>query len=319
MKDILICGCGNIGFRHLQALTSMPDAPPLRLTVIEPAPALHGAIRAALEQHLHRTGGRAELCRELPEAGRRFDLAVIATNAADRRSAFDAIIAGAGAGIIVFEKVLFQRPADLDAVAMMLDACQTAAFVNCTRRAFPGYAGLRAALASDRPVHLSVHGSEFGLASNLIHFLDLAEYLNDAALVGVDLSGLQAGSVAAKRPGCVEVYGTARADLSNGAGVTVACDRGAALSLSITLRTASGAMAIDEARGRLRRTNAPQDGDFATLQVSGLGAVYRGLLRDGGCCLTPYPDAVRQHRLYLGAMAAHLGLAADGTTPVPVS
>lgn len=319
MKEILLCGCGNIGFRHLQALLAMPDAPAMALTVVEPAEALHGRIRNALDDHRRRAGGRADLRRDLPEGARHFDLAVIATNAAERRAAFEAIMARHATDSIVFEKVLFQRPADIDAVAAAVAAREAAAFVNCTRRAFPGYAALRDRLAPERPIDLAVHGREFGLASNLIHFLDLAEFLNQASLIGVDLSGLHPGSVPAKRPGCVEVHGTARAHLANGARVTVDCGRGDGLSLSIALEGAAGRIGIDEANGRIRWPDASSDADFATIHVSGLGAQYRDLLLGGTCCLTPLADSARQHRLFLTAMAAHLGLPADGSLPCPVS
>ena len=46
MTSVLLIGCGNIGFRHLQALVQMTEA--ADITIVEPAIATHPRIAALI-------------------------------------------------------------------------------------------------------------------------------------------------------------------------------------------------------------------------------------------------------------------------------
>lgn len=311
MKSVLLCGCGNIGFRHLQAMLGMPA--PAAITIVEPNEGAHARI-AALFEPAEAKGFRFDLCGAVPTARQRFDLVVIATPADRRRIAFDSIVANHDVGVMILEKVLFQTQADLDEVAQILSARGISAYVNCPRRYFPGYRDLRDEAAMTLPLHVTIRGAGYALASNGIHFLDLAEYLNDAALVSLE-SGLRSGSVEAKRSGCVEVFGQLCGTLSNGATVAIVCDDTEPMAFDIMLEGSGFSAKINEITREVT-IGARAPATFASHFVSEIWEIYHDALTTGRCGLTPYADSARQHRLFLTALMDHLGLDAASTCPI---
>lgn len=316
MKKILLVGCGNIGFRHLQALGQLAE--PALITVVEPNRDLHPRIETEAEQI--RQAGRGHELRLLDDLAQwdgTADLAVIATSAGPRRALLSRVLAAGKVPAIILEKILAQSHADLAAMGDDLAAADAVGVVNCPRRYFPGYHDLKARLTTDQPVNVTVEGAEFGLASNAVHFLDLIEYLNDSQIVAVDGAGLDDGSVEAKRAGCVELYGKLTATLANGARLHITCARDEPVRLALTISNQARTAHINElAREITMDDSAP--GVFETRFVSQTPEIYADLLETGKSGLPGYAASAGQHRHYLSAVRKHLGLdeTADETCPV---
>jgi predicted dehydrogenase len=321
MKKILLIGCGNIGFRHLQALCGSQMAGQIGLTIIEPNTAHHSRIT----DELGRTPVQlSEVSTALPTQSDHFDLVIIATNADVRRRVFDDLVGKHTFTAILFEKVLFQRIEDLDAVAAQLQG--VAAHVNCGRRGFAGYQMLRDTLSSDTPVDYTpidytVVGTQYALASNAIHFLDIAACINQSPLVSLDASGLDQAGGDSKRAGYVEIYGTLKGTLENGATVSLTCTPADALSLDISIAGAALVGKIDEAAGTatVTRGDVTQTLAFETRHVSGMPYLYETLLNGEGCLLPTYAESAAQHRLLLSAINTHLTLPDQSDTLCPIS
>lgn len=313
-KSVVLVGCGNIGFRHLQALCA--SAVPAAVLVVEPNVDAHARIRdqfAAAASSPH----EFSLSTTLPETPREFDLAVVATTAAQRRDAVTALLSRHRVSAMILEKVLFQRVADLVEVGQLLEDAGVAAFVNCGRRTFPGYAALREETVKASDLRISVHGNRFGLASNAVHFLDLAEHLSGSEIVAVSAAGLAPGHVASKRSGTVEVFGTLTAELADGSALTVECRDTDPVAIEVDVTTDGGTTTVDE----LARTVTDAEGTrpFRSQNVSETTGIYEDALRTGVCDLTPYADSVRQHRQYLQVLRDHLGLSNAADDPCPIS
>lgn len=317
MYTVLLCGCGNIGFRHLQALTAMSDETPAEIIIVEPQTTLHPRISDQIAAMENSSAHRFQLHRQMPKIQKAIDLAIIATNAAVRRASYDDIASRFQISSVIFEKVLFQTLADLEAVRATLEKNSTKGFVNCGRRGFPGYQSLKAEWAASRPVDLKVTGSQFGLASNTIHFLDLAEYLNDAQLVSLDVSGLKPGMLASKREGYVEVFGNIAGRLSNGAVISITCDDQPPPSVQVAFSGTDLAAMIDEAGRNANINGAVQP--FESRHVSEMPWIYQELLSEDTTCLTPYADSARQHRIFIEALRGHLGLSNNDDDACPIS
>lgn len=308
MKTIWLIGCGNIGFRHLQAMLAGTE--PNDILIVEPARALHDRILA--EVALDRpTAHHVTIAEALPE-GPRPDLAVVATAAPPRAQIVKALTQGK-LNAAILEKVLAQTDAELASMRDDLAQAGAATHVNCPRRYFPGYQQLKARLTG--PLSLKVEGAQFGLGSNAVHFLDLLEYLNDSPLTSVDAAGLEPGGKASKRAGFQEIYGTLTATAANGATLAVTCADEDAVRLSITLTDAAGhSWQIEEGASQITGPDGSQP--FATRFVSQTPEIYADAL-GGHCGLTPLADSLRQHALYLSALRQHFDLNDD--QPVPVS
>lgn len=315
MKSVLLSGCGNIGFRHLQALCAMQV--PASITVVEPNLDLHGRIRGQIDAAAE-TGHEIALASELPNDPRRFDLVVVATTAMQRRAVVEQILARHEVGAMILEKILFQTIGDLDAVGSLLDERNVAAYVNCGRRTFAGYHDLRARLADGAPIDIDVRGRRLGLASNGVHFLDLAEFLNNASVVGLDVGGLRPGSVPGRRADCVEIFGSLTAELANGAKLRVESLDAEPTRIEVVVEGSAGTFRVDE----LARTIGHDDGDplpFGSQNVSETPEIYQDALETGRCVLTPYADSARQHRFFLTGVRDHLGLSNAADVACPIS
>jgi predicted dehydrogenase len=315
MKSILLCGCGNIGYRHLQAMVQVPG--PVRIDIVEPSLAAHPRIAALIAGD---TGGHQILLQDsIPAAADQaarghYDVVVVATSAAARRAALEAVLARHSVGVMILEKVLFQTLADLDAVGAALQAAGVAAYVNCGRRYAPGYQAGRAQWADGRPLHITVNGSAYGMASNGIHLIDLAEYLNGADLVALEASGLLPGAEPTKREGCVEVFGTLKGRLSNGAMLDIICHNTPDLAFDLRIKGTGIDLRINELGREITADGVTTP--FALRNVSECHDIYREALSEGRCGLTPYADSARQHRYFLTALLHHLGLAETQICPI---
>ena len=315
MKNVLLIGCGNIGFRHLQALGSAVEGGQvLEITVVEPNRAAHDRIADYLAS-LGETASTT-LLTDLPPGSGQYDLAIFATNSAMRRAAFDAANSQFSLKSVVFEKVLFPTLGDLDAVGAALRENGIKGYVNCGRRTAPGYQSLRSEL-STRPVDITVKGANYGLGSNAIHFLDLAEFLNSAAIADLNTAGLRPGSVPSKRDGYIEVFGTIEARLSNGAAIRITCDQDGDPHVDLHLSADPDQFDIDETGRKLIRNGEVHD--FAMRHVSELTDTYVELLNERRCVLTPYEDSARQHRFFLSGLLKHFGQPAEPDEICPVS
>ncbi len=314
MKSTLLCGCGNIGFRHLQAIAAART--PMAVTVVEPDVGQHDRIRSEFESAAA-SPHTFELDSSLPSSGS-FDLVVVATAAEQRREVVEHVLDHSSVNVILLEKVLFQRSSDLDVVGERLEAAGVAAFVNCGRRTFPGYQALRADLSGSQPTHVTVRGQRLGLASNGVHFLDLAEFLNDAEIVDIDASGLVPGAVPAKRAGCVEVFGSIEARLDNGAALRGESMDTDPIRVEVHVAGPTGTYVIDELERTVVFDDGPAQG-FVSQNVSETTEIYDQAVSSRWCDLTPYEDSARQHRFFLGAIRSHLGLPDTDDQPCPIS
>lgn len=70
------------------------------------------------------------------------------------------------------------------------------------------YQQLKSNIITTLPIHLTVSGTNWNLASNAVHFLDLLFYLVDEKEATIDASLLDEEIEKNKRPGYVELTGT---------------------------------------------------------------------------------------------------------------
>ena len=289
---------------------------PAGVLVVEPNTDHHERI---LAQFAEAESGphRFELTKKLPRDRRTFALAVNATTATHRRSAIETLLDTHDVDAMILEKVLFQTRADLDAVGELLTRHDTSAWVNYGRRTYPGYQEIEQQLDGSA-VDIEVAGHNLGLASNAVHFLDLAEYLNRSNLVSIDLSGLAPGSRPAHRDDCVEIFGTITATLANGSSILIKSLDIAPVQVVVRLTSESSTTTIDELQ-RTIRTDGLDANVFVAQNVSETPEIYEDAALGRAPSLTPYSDSARQHHFFLRALCEHLGIADSTTSQCPIS
>lgn len=320
MVTVAIVGAGQIGSRHLQALaaSSALAGDGARLVLVDPS---EESLRRAAARYAE-VGGRLslDLSTSLDALAGVVDVAVVATGADVRRRVTEQLLARCAVKHVIFEKVLFQAPADYPAVAEALARAGTTAWVNCPRRQWPTYRELRAELPPLRRVGFHVSGAGWGLACNAVHFLDLFAFLTGEDGLTISAASLHPGTVPSKRPGFVEVNGTLTGTAADGSHLSLTHHAAGSAPLVIAIDAEDLRLVVREGDGVVLTARASDgwrwhEAPFVVRYQSQLTQlVVDDLVTRGTCDLTPFAVSSRLHLALLDALVAHLS--PPGADPV---
>lgn len=211
MKTIAIIGAGQLGSRHLQALNMVEF--PLSIQVVDVnSDSLRRAqerFNAFPENKLHQISYQPRL-----EAEEQFDIVIIASNADHRFEIIQDLLQKSTVRHLVLEKLLFCQENEYHAAAELLHAHKVKTWVNCCMRMMAFYQKLQP-LMRNTSIQYHVHGSQYGLITNAIHYLDHVAALTGCNQFILDTRYLDKKIIPSKRPGFYEVTGTLIAQFSN--------------------------------------------------------------------------------------------------------
>jgi len=311
MRHIAVIGTGEVGSRHVQGLIDLPGE--ARIFAVDPSPASR---ELATERWNNRDDSGLTLTTHesvdsLPVA--HLDLAILATTARTRRVAFENLVDTAAVENVLFEKVLFQDPAEYDEVGTILDRNDITAWVNCPRREYDGYQRLREAM-DDGPVDISVTGTNWSLASNSIHFVDLLSWLTEGDTLNWDTSGLRDRIYESPREGFVELHGLLSATDSRQNSLSLRCFRDETMDLSVRIATPTQRWIIHEGIGQITRLYLDGSGrwnqeqsDFSTEYQSNLTGKVAGEIFDSGECeLARFEESAQYHLPLIRHLIEHI-------------
>ena len=116
---------------------------------------------------------------------------------------------------LILEKILFQKAQDYKAIKKQIKKKKIKAWVNFSMRIMPFYQKIKEQLRSKK-IHLIVSGSQWGLVTNAVHFIDFIAFLTDCYDFTIDTKGLNSKPIESKRPGFLELIGTLNIHFKNG-------------------------------------------------------------------------------------------------------
>ena len=241
---VAIVGAGQIGSRHLQALSRST-----RVHRLEVVGRSATSLKTAQERYrsVARSGAPpVSFTHRISDLSERLDVVIVATSSDTRLAVMQELLRTKNVGAFILEKVVFQSRQEFDAAMQALGARGAAAWVNCFRRALPLYAGLREQLAREPGWSLTVDGGQWGLGCNAVHYVDLCAFLAGSDEIRLDPgSALDPAVLASKRPGFVEFTGTIRGSCGAHRFELIAragSDEGPAVRIGVSGRT----LAVDE-------------------------------------------------------------------------
>ena len=170
MKRILVVGFGAMGCRHVQSLLGHKAG--YEIHVVEPS---EDNIRVNTE----RIGGKPNdfiWHQNLDDCKDAFDLAIVATSSTPRYQIVKKLLEK-GVKLFLLEKIVFQSAAQFEDILQMMNSFNAKAYCNFVNRYFNAYNEIREKL-SDVNFMMTVHGGEFGLGCNAIHYIDIFQYLS---------------------------------------------------------------------------------------------------------------------------------------------
>ena len=166
-KKILLVGCGNIGFRYLQALLLTNLTANIYLedkdfkkkkNILKKINFIKNNKINFFLKNFHQ---------------KRFDLIIVATTSRDRFKIINKFISNYKFKNIILEKVVFQKLDHFSKVNNFFKKKNIKCFVNCSRREQIFYNKFKKILSLKENLKMNVSGNKWNMASNIIHFLDL--------------------------------------------------------------------------------------------------------------------------------------------------
>lgn len=179
-SNILIVGCGNIGSRHLQSLER--SLTPLSITVIEPNMNSQKIAKSQLEKN---SKNSISWFSSISELNHIFDLAIITTNAEQRKSIVDTLLES-GNKKFLLEKMVCQSQNDYEDLIKNFNKHNASGWVNTNRRYFPFYQTLKNLINFNDNLKISITAGNNGLGSNAIHFIDIFLWLKNSSDISLN-------------------------------------------------------------------------------------------------------------------------------------
>ena len=306
MKVIRIVGAGQLGSRHLQALQAVET--PLDIEVIDPSEASLATAKERFEAVAGHANHRIRYSKEFAQSGAT-DIAIIATNADHRRSAVESLLAATEVRHLILEKLLFVERQDYETAGQLMERHGVSAWVNCPMRIMPCYEEIRQAFGG-RPIQYRVTGSQFGLVTNAIHYLDHVAYLTGCDSFTVDTSGLSKEVIAAKRRGFLELNGTLAANFGDGSRCDITCYAQGDAPVLVEIFNETQRFIVMESEGRMLHAASDRQWKWQELeavipfQSQMTASVVNALLSGGSCNLTDYRSSVEHHLSLLDPLLA---------------
>lgn len=291
MYKIVVIGTGNLGKRHVQSiLKSKLD---LSIECVDISDANNDEIRN------YEILGKKEISffNDLNDVSKNIDLAIIATSSAVRKMMFEELVLNHEVYNIIFEKVLFQKIDDYYYVKEILDRHHIKAWVNCARREWNSWQKMVDVLNSEEILSFDVKGTDWGLACNSIHMLDLLRMIDDDVTVTNTLFDRVVDS---KRKGYKELYGKIIGKGNKIKSFSISCVEDSKVEELIEITTADKHWIINEQKNalycvNLRDASVHQEEFIAEYQSVLTQKTVESIFENGMSNLPTYDVAMDEH------------------------
>lgn len=308
MTKIIIIGAGQLGSRHLQSLNLVNKE--LEITVVDPSENSLEVARSRFEATIKDRKHQIHYQQELQPSDS-VDIAIVASTAQARRAIIENLLNKTSVKNLVLEKLLFTQEQDYYDIAQLLSKYQTQTWVNCTMRMMPYYQSLNT-LFQDEVIQYHVTGSQYGLVTNAIHYLDHLAYITGINHFELDTRYLDKKIIQSKRAGYYELTGSLIARFENGSMAFLHCDKAGMAPIQIEIFNEQHRVISREWEQRAWQTSINNDWkweevDAAIPYQSTLTAeLVNSLLETNQCSLTDYNTSMQIHLQLLNPLRSFL-------------
>ena len=177
-KRIAIIGCGNIGSRHLQALTQLPL--PIEVDVVEPSKQAQQIALQRLKEMMYDEKTHKILWhKHLDELKGTFDLTLVATISTGRVTLIKKLLR-LGHSRFLIEKIVCQSTREYNTLLNSMKKFKAKGWVNTTPRQLTAYKKIKNYFSKSKIIHMSLTtAGHYGLGTNAIHYLDLFSWFTN--------------------------------------------------------------------------------------------------------------------------------------------
>lgn len=306
MKKILIIGAGQLGSRHLQSLNLVDQE--LDITVVDPSAASLETAKSRFEATIADVKHKISYTQTLTDT-QPIDITIVASTAQGRRTIIENLLNKTTVNHLVLEKILFTQEQDYYDVENLLSKHQTKTWVNCTMRMMPYYQNLNT-LFNNEVVQYHVSGSQYGLITNAIHYLDHLAYITGVNEFELETHLLDKQVIESKRAGYYELTGTLVARFANGSLAFLNCDKNGIAPIQIEIYNHKHRVISREWEQKAWQTSMEKDWKWEEVnapipfQSTLTAELVNSLLETDNCTLTDYTTSMKIHLQLLKPLKA---------------
>lgn len=308
MKNICLIGAGNIGSRHLQGLKKVKF--PLSIEVVDSSTKALEIAHQRYQQIESSTNHQISFLKNISNLSKKIDLAIIATSSDVRRNVIENLLSTSYVKYLILEKILFQKRKDYFEIEKILKKKGIKTWVNFSMRTVPFYYNLKEKLKG--MVQMIVSGSQYGLVTNAIHFVDYIALLTNSYDFKVANDGLDPKLIASKRPGFSELNGTLSVSFKNGSTGSFTCCPDGDAPFIIEVFSSSYRCISKEYEKKAWISSSKSKWGWKEVesnipyQSEMTNAIAEDILKNGRCTLTPYSEASKLHLQLLESLLKFL-------------
>jgi len=179
---VLVVGCGQLGSRHLQAISTLPQV--TEVDVVDPRPEALELGRARLAEVADRAPTtKFQWFASVDQASHGGDLCIVATQALGRAQVVQQVVERLGYRAFLLEKIVTQSTAEYEGLLRLAAERRLSVWVNCKTRAHPSHRRVKASLEAGEPIILGIVAGNQGLANNGIHMADLFAFYDGSTRI----------------------------------------------------------------------------------------------------------------------------------------
>lgn len=307
-KNVLLIAVGGIGFRHFQAILNCKED--INFYVVDiSADALKRAKDYADTIDKKPDIFYSQDTSTLPE---HIHVAVIATASLPRRNVFESLVAEHTVDNVIFEKVLFPKLEDYEAVQKILEEKKIRAHVDCPARFYDVYNKIKAESKDCKYFTAVMKGSNWGLACNAIHLVDQVAFMAGANTKEISCSGdFEEAILESKRKGYIEFFGKLIGSIGSKCSFVIECDHNDT-PLAFEFFTDKAYYYVNEGAGIYKKVLNGQQNSIITetitikyvSQLTNLSV--DGLLKNEPIALVSYNETRPLHEALLKTFLSHM-------------
>ncbi len=299
-KSVLISGAGELGARYLQSMVSC-TLPFIGYVHNNDQDALKICRQRWEEANGEASPHRLIMCNDLSSLPDQLDLVIVTSTAASRPLLVGAIANRTKVRYWILEKILAQS---VQGIGQMLDDVgkHGKSWVNYYMLGEAWYAEIKKHLVLGTPKKMNVHGGDWGLVCNSLHFIHLYAWFSGSHLVSLDTGALSGEWHESKRPGNWELFGELTARFSDGGQLDLVAEPGP-VKYSLSFQDGRHMWQIDEPNGVARRSDGFEVRGRVPYQSE--RKLVEDILSGKGCRLPTFAAVAATDELFVSAMLTH--------------
>ena len=174
MINILVVGSGNIGSRHIQGLVKNDKKKFIHIVETSYKSKINTIRRI---KDINSNFNNYKFYKKIPIINKKLNLILISTKSGPRLKILKKILSIYTFKNIILEKICFKNIKEFLEADKLLKLNKKVAYINFSRREFKFYKKLKKKINFTKTIYFQVSGN-FNLGSNLVHFIDLLDFLN---------------------------------------------------------------------------------------------------------------------------------------------